>query len=183
MKISIIGTHGIGKTTLAYQIATEAKRRRKNAIVINEVARRCPFPLNDDFTTDGAEWIITSQINRELQAKAEKYDFIVCDRSAYDPICYLKASNKPINNFHKLEMYAEEWIKTYDRVYFVTPSGETPVDDGVRSTDVEFQKRVHDEFFSFYLGIFHCIKDIKIEKVCSKDIFDGNVQKIYGEIF
>lgn len=53
MKIAIVGTHGIGKTTLAYQIACEAKKKGKNATVINEIARRCPFPLNDEQTPDG----------------------------------------------------------------------------------------------------------------------------------
>lgn len=171
MKIAIIGTHGVGKTTLAYQIAAQAKILGKNATTLSEVARSCPFPLNDSFTIDGANWIVTSQINRELSAKSDKYDVIVCDRSAYDPICYLQAGKCSAREFQRLRMFAEEWLKTYDTIIYVCPVNSDIVDDGVRDLNEDFQKSV-DMKFNKYIknSIFY---DDNFKTITSKDIFDG----------
>jgi len=174
MKISIIGTHGIGKSTLAYQIACAAKERGKNAIVINEVARASPFPLNEGFDLNGATWIVTSQINRELDAIAQGVDLIVCDRSSYDPICYLEAADHPIECYQKLKWFAEEWLKTYDKVLFVLPSGNELIEDGIRSMDKEYQETVHGIFWE----TFKRIKGKKLSYVQSHRIFDGTISDV-----
>jgi len=185
MKLCVVGTHGTGKTTLTYQIASEFKKRGRNATVINEVARRCPFPINDGFDTEGAEWIITSQINRELQAKADGYDDIICDRSAYDPICYLKCVEKPIKYWQKLAAYAEEWLKTYDKIIFVIPSGKELVNDGIRSMDIDFQQNVHEQFSCFFKGqtYMKIIPKDRIHQVQSSEIFKNYFEDIYKCIF
>jgi thymidylate kinase len=179
MKIAIIGTHGVGKTTLAYQMVAEAKKRGKNACVIHEVARSCPFPLNDDFNVDGAHWIITSQINRELDAKAQKSDFIVCDRSAYDPICYLEARNFTVQNCIQLEAFAYEWMKTYDHIFYSIPSWQKIVDDGIRSTDIDFQKTV-DEQFLYFLSTF---PNENVHRIHDYAIFGNNLEEVFKVIF
>jgi len=149
MKIAIIGTHGTGKTTLAYVIATAAKQKGVNVKLVQEVARTSPFPLNEDFDIDCAHWIITSQIKRELSAKAEKSEMIICDRSSIDPICYLKAVDKPTPKYEALEDFADEWMKTYDKIIFVYPTGEKLDFDGVRCMDDEYQLEVHDNFLEY----------------------------------
>lgn len=179
MKIAIIGTHGVGKTTLAYQIASEAKRRGKNAIVINEVARRCPFPLNEHFDPDGAHWIITSQINRELDAKAQKTEMIVCDRSAYDPVCYLQARGYDVEDFLNLEGFAYEWMKTYDHIFYSIPSWQKLIDDGVRSIDINFQKEVDEHFLDFVTDFGHK----KVHRVHDYAIFSNNLDDIFKVLF
>ncbi|MBE3085588.1 MAG: ATP-binding protein [Bacteroidetes bacterium] len=181
MKIAIIGTHGIGKTTLTYLIAAEGKKRGKNVNTVSEVARSCPFPLNDKFDVDGAQWIISSQINRELTAKAEKYDVLVCDRSAYDPICYLQSGDHPQKSYEKLRWYAEEWLKTYDKIVFVQPSEIPLQDDGVRSLDEAFQMDVHERFAVLSMSI----RQYKLEIVMAEDIFGvtDELTKLYDRIF
>ena len=181
MKIAIIGTHGIGKTTLTYLIAAEGKKRGKNVASLAEVARSCPFPLNDKFDVDGAQLIISSQINRELTAKAEKYDVLVCDRSAYDPICYLQAGNHPQRSYEKLRWYAEEWLKTYDKIIFVSPSEVPLQDDGVRSLDTDFQMVVHDKFAVLSMTI----RQTRLDGIMAEDIFNdsGELEKLYDRIF
>lgn len=179
MKIAVIGTHGIGKTTLTYQIACEAKKRGKNVRVIQEVARHTPFPINADFGVDGANWIVTSQINKELDAQAANIEFLICDRSAYDPICYLKVGDHPHRSYEALEKYAWNWIKTYDKIFMVYPSGEEIINDGVRSMDKQFQDDVHDEF----KNIIHFIKSDRLFKVEAKDVFSGSLEGVYTNIF
>jgi nicotinamide riboside kinase len=179
MKIAIIGTHGVGKTTLAYQIATEAKKRGKNASIVHEVARSSPFPLNDGFTSDGAHWIITTQIKRELEAKAQKADVIVCDRSAYDPICYLHATDEYADAFQALESFAEEWTKTYDLIFYVVPSWQNLTDDGVRSMDLDYQKRINNEFLYF----LDRIRGDNVHEVHDYKIFSSKLDEVYKVIF
>ena len=182
MKIAVIGTHGVGKTTLAYQIATEAKQRGKNAHIVHEVARSCPFPLNDSFGMDGAQWIVTTQIKRELEAKSQKADMIVCDRSAYDPICYLNCSNESYHSYDAFRYFAEEWTKTYDRLIYVIPTWQPLTDDGIRSLDLTFQQRVNDEFVYFINMIRH-ERDLDILSIHDYEIFTGKVDPIYNKVF
>ena len=46
MKIAFIGTHGVGKTTLCYDLAALLKRQGLNVDVVKEVARLSPLPIN-----------------------------------------------------------------------------------------------------------------------------------------
>lgn len=50
MKIALIGTHGTGKTTLAYDIISKLKKKGIDADFLGEVARICPFPINEQTT-------------------------------------------------------------------------------------------------------------------------------------
>lgn len=179
MKITIIGTHGSGKTTLSYLIGAEAKKRGKNARVVNEVARNCPFPLNDNFSIDGAHWIITQQICKELSAKAAKTEFIICDRSSVDPIMYLNAGSHDQDKYSALSRYAKDWMKTYDMIIFVSPDIKDIAFDGVRSTSSIFQKKVHDEFLS-YIEAANLDEYIMIN---SSQIFSNHLDTIMKEIF
>jgi nicotinamide riboside kinase len=186
MKIAIIGTHGTGKTTLAYHIAAEAKSRGFNARLINECARDCPFPLNEKFDLKGAQWIVATQIQKELQAEASKANFIVCDRSAIDPVMYLKhSSTKDLNicnelyhhqSYECLYEFCNRWMITYDRIFFVIPTENKIVDDGVRSTDANFQKSIHELFFSYS-------DKISMNIVYDHQILNKDFEPIYKEIF
>ena len=50
MKIAFIGSHGVGKTTLCYDLAARLKRQDRAVDLVKEVARRCPLPINRDTT-------------------------------------------------------------------------------------------------------------------------------------
>jgi thymidylate kinase len=174
-KICVVGTHGIGKTTLTYLLGAHYKKMGKNVKVINEVARASPFPLNDGFTLEGATWIICEQVKKELDAVAQKSEVIVCDRSAYDPIIYLK-----VRGIHdeSLRKFATGWLSTYDQIIWVHPSSSViPLGDGVRSTDLEFQKLVHDGFCDIF-------KDQKKQflSIAANEVFESNLQGILKQI-
>ena len=53
MKVALIGTHGVGKTTLCYELAARLKRRDVEVELVREVARRCPLPINRSSCVDG----------------------------------------------------------------------------------------------------------------------------------
>lgn len=140
VKLALIGTHGVGKTTIAYEICSLLKRSGQNVELVREVARRSPFPVNAGTTLDGQLWILHTQIAAELEAISNAPN-VVCDRSALDNYCYL------VNKFGRqpqLEQWLLSWMKTYDRLVGISPFAEPITRDGFRSEDREFQRRIDD---------------------------------------
>jgi hypothetical protein len=140
LKLALIGTHGVGKTTLAYEICSLLKKADHNVELVTEVARRSPFPVNDATTLEGQLWILHSQIAAELDAAA-RAPHVICDRSVLDNYCYL------VNKFGRqpqLEHWLEWWMGTYTLLVGVPPLADGIPPDGFRSENLEFQQRIHD---------------------------------------
>lgn len=140
MKAALIGTHGVGKTTIAYEICSLLKRSGYNVELVREVARRSPFPMNAGTTLEGQLWILHTQIAAELEA-AQGAPNVVCDRSVLDNYCYL------VNKFgrqRELEEWLLWWMKTYDLLAGIPPLGEPIIRDGFRSEDRDFQGRIDE---------------------------------------
>lgn len=53
MKLALIGTHGVGKTTLAYEVCSLLKRADHHVELVTEVARRSPIAANEGATLEG----------------------------------------------------------------------------------------------------------------------------------
>ncbi len=137
MKIAFIGTHGVGKTTLCYDLAAALKRRDLTVELVREVARECPLPINRDTTVKAQAWILHTQIAWELQAEA-KAEVVVCDRAVLDNYCYLRRAAPGEPHVKVLEELVRAWLPTYD-VLFRVPIVGDPSFDGVRDTDLAFQ--------------------------------------------
>jgi len=142
MKIAFIGTHGVGKTTLCYELAASLKKRDLAVELVREVARDCPLPINRDTTLTAQAWILHTQIARELEAGA-KGEVVVCDRSVLDNFCYLKRAiaGEPVDR--ALEGLVLSWTGTYDALFRVPIVGD-PRFDGVRDTDLAFQHGIDE---------------------------------------
>ncbi len=138
-KIAFIGTHGVGKTTLCYGLASRLKRRDVSIDVVHEVARRCPLPINEDTSLAAQSWILHTQIAEELVAHA-RYPVVICDRSALDNYVYLLLA---AGRQEALEHLVAAWIRTYDVLVHV-PIVEQPSPDGIRSSDPAFQRAVEE---------------------------------------
>jgi len=137
LKIAFIGTHGVGKTTLCYDLAALLKRRGWNADVVKEVARQSPLPINRQTSKDAQTWILMMQVAEEIRS-ASRHDAVVCDRSVLDNYAYmvLACGRQPA-----LEPFIEDWMRTYD-VLFKVPIGGAVTPDGVRDTDRGFLEAV-----------------------------------------
>jgi thymidylate kinase len=163
MKIAIVGTHGTGKSTLSYLLASHYKKQGKNVKIIQEVARTCPFPINHGMTIDAAKWIYFEHARKELESIA-KHEIVIGDRSVYDSFVYARYFNLCDDYLFDLNMIAYEHLSSYDKIIFVRP--DIPLHtDGTRSTDIEFQSGV-DEIYSNVLENIDCIE------VKSSQIFD-----------
>jgi GTPase SAR1 family protein len=148
MKICVIGTHGVGKTSFASRMFSHAISSGIDARLIHEVARDCPFGINQYMTVDTTRWIITNQIARELFAESKRPKLIVCDRGAMDASMYARSFFKDIDDVTDSLIRASlDWMSTYDKIFYIKPSSRsTIVADGVRDTDVDYQLKVNLAF-------------------------------------
>jgi len=137
MKIAFIGTHGVGKTTLCYELAAALKRLDLSVDLVKEVARRCPLPINRETTIPAQEWILHTQIAEEIHLQTG-YDAIVCDRSVLDNYAYLVHAAGPRED---LEPFLRRWIATYALVVKV-PVVAPPRFDGTRDVSVPWQTAI-----------------------------------------
>ncbi len=134
MKIAFIGTHGVGKTTLCYDLASRLKRQDRIVELVQEVARACPLPINRETTLQAQAWILHSQIAYEIAASASG-GIVICDRSVLDNYAYLvqQAGRRP-----EYDALVREWVTTYDFLFKV-PIIHAPTFDGKRDTSQAFQ--------------------------------------------
>jgi GTPase SAR1 family protein len=134
VKLAFIGSHGVGKTTLCYDLASRLKRQDRAVDLVKEVARRCPLPINRETTREAQAWILHTQIADEVAACAQN-DIVICDRSVLDNYAYL------VNQAGRIPAYdalVREWVGTYDRLIKV-PIIDPPTFDGRRDVSHSFQ--------------------------------------------
>jgi len=137
LKIAFIGSHGVGKTTLCFDLAYRLKRLDVAVDIVKEVARHCPLPINEDTTLEAQAWIFHSQIAEEI-AVAAQYTAVVCDRSVLDNYAYLvnRVGRRP-----EFDAVVQAWMRTYTALFKV-PVVAPPSFDGKRALSPAFQTEV-----------------------------------------
>jgi nicotinamide riboside kinase len=136
-KLAFIGTHGVGKTTLCYDLGAILKKRGLHVDLVKEVARLSPLPINRKTSLEAQMWILTTQIAEEIRSAAH-HEVVVCDRSVLDNYAYLVFA---AGRQRWLEPLVNRWMKTYDLLFKVPISG-TASADGVRDTDEFFMRQI-----------------------------------------
>lgn len=137
LKVAFVGTHGVGKTTLCFDLAAQLKRLDLGVDIVKEVARRCPLPINEETTFDAQAWILHTQIAEEIAASSQ-YEVVVCDRSVLDNYAYLVAR---IGRRPELEALVREWVRSYHALFKVPVLG-APTFDGKRAVSPGFQLEI-----------------------------------------
>ena len=145
-KISLISTHGTGKTTLCYEVAAELKKRGLKVKVFSEIAASAfeqGIPINESTTLPAQMYIMMQHITEELRGTLRGYQVVVCDRSVFDNLAYLErrcGTNQLLRDF--LQGYAATF--PYDVIYKLPMVGEL-MEDGIRDAQsVEFQQDIYD---------------------------------------
>jgi predicted ATPase len=136
-KIAFIGTHGVGKTTLCYDLAAALKKQGLAVDIVKEVARLSPLPINRQTSLEAQLWILSTQIAEEIRSAAH-HEVVVCDRSVLDNYAYLVFAT---TRHRWLEPLVNHWMKGYD-LLFKVPIAGTPSADGVRDTDEFFMRSI-----------------------------------------
>jgi len=162
MKIAFSGTHGTGKTTSVFELATKFKKDNtdKTVGIIAETARRCPLPINKDSTEMSQLWIFAEQMKFEIEY-CEWYDIVICDRSIIDSIAYTYVGGYYELANRKLET-AKSFMNTYDKIIFKTIKSNNYIyDDGIRdSKDLDYRKKIEDKMLELYQKL---LKDYDFE--------------------
>jgi nicotinamide riboside kinase len=146
LKVAFIGTHGVGKTTLCYDLAALLKRHDAHVDIVKEVARLSPLPVNRQTSLEAQLWILTSQVAEEIRS-ASRHPVVVCDRSALDNYAYLVYA---CGRQRAIERFVDFWMKSYDLLFKVPMAGDVSA-DGFRDTD-EFFMRAIDELVDSLLA-------------------------------
>ena len=161
MKIGITGVHGAGKTTLANKLRKEYSDSGACVIVVDEVARKCPYTLG---TIEAQEHIWRTQMMREKLAMKQDVGIIICDRTVMDTLMYYHAIIEDIidpdewwdcfYNWQKHYQEAELWMSTYDQVIRLPLNLEyLKADDPIRPKDVGYARRI-DKLFDVFVDPF-----------------------------
>lgn len=149
MKIAFIGTHGVGKSVLTYELFSYLKKKGLDVNFVGEVSRdafKRGLPINENTHINAQGWILLSQMAREIEADIDS-KIVVCDRSVIDNYIYMK------HRFGKVDFYERlilEWLKenSYDYL-FKLPIIDKIVPDGVRAVDTAFQRLIDDALTRF----------------------------------
>jgi len=139
MKVGFSAAQGTGKTTAVYELAALLKKHGTghDVYVISEVARKCPFLINEKTTIKAQEWIMTKMIQEELEAKAE---IIIHDRTLLDSWIYgLRIAP---DYFERLRPYVHNYLCGYDIIFVLPPNDKYLTNDGTRSTNKKFRDEI-----------------------------------------
>lgn len=147
-KFALIGTSCIGKTTLLEELVKAIPQRmNKNVSVSPEAARyyfstvhvRKPFSYKNQRAVQA--------LAKEFEQKAEidNPDIILCDRSVFDAVAYVHAVGRK-EDAEKLYTQVTDWLKTYDHLFLLDPSGVPYKMDEIRKESEEVRQMFHDSF-------------------------------------
>ena len=148
--VAISGTHGTGKSCLAYALCAYLKKMGKSVVVLDELAREAPFEINQEADDKTQIWLSCSQVVKELELM-ERYELVITDRSVLDSYCYGAALAKKYKKedwiYHNLYAYLAAHIQRYYlHLYVLDPvSFNFNLNDGIRDNDETFRIIVHEE--------------------------------------
>lgn len=137
IKVGFTGTHGTGKTTTCYDLATQIKKMGKDVNIITNTARSSPLPKNEQATVQSQNWIFSELIRRESESKAE---VTIGDRTILDVWAYMRRVS--VDDAVVLLPFVQRYMKTYDIVFYAEPRKGYLKKDGVRSVNQKFQDEI-----------------------------------------
>ena len=164
MIISFTGAQSTGKTTLLNLI----RDKNYEFNYVDEVTRRIKREYNLPINEGGGD-ITQSMIMADHIANVYKkgdHDVTVLDRCAVDGVVYTQwlYNNGQVEKatLDHAKLMFEMLIEEYDAIFITSPIDVELVDDGERSTNIEFREDIQS-LFDMYIG--HLMVDNKDENV------------------
>ena len=151
MKIGFCGTMSVGKTTLVkalkelpeftnYTFTTERSK----------YLRDLGIPLNTDSTIKGQMVFLAERASELMQEN------IITDRTIIDVIAFTRlAKSIPYYINNDFEQLASYLIHDYDYIFYISPKGVELEDNGVRTIDVKYRKKIDEEIQKLILKYKH----------------------------
>jgi nicotinamide riboside kinase len=158
MRIGLTGTMSVGKTTLAKALG-EIDQFKDHSVHTerSKYLRDLGIPLNTDSTLAG-QFVFLAERATELL-----YPNIITDRTIWD-VCAFTLGAQSISDFDK-RIFVEAAMmlrNQYDLVVYVSPNGVEVEDNGVRTTDLDYRRKI-DEVIKMSLVEFIPNKLIMVE--------------------
>jgi nicotinamide riboside kinase len=158
MRIGLAGTMSVGKTTLVKAMA-ELEQFKDYFIATerSKYLRDLGIPLNTDSSLPG-QFIFLAERASELLR-----DDVLTDRTIWD-VCAFTLGATSIDEFSKRDFVqsAMNLRNYYDLVIYVSPVGVEVEDNGVRTTDLDYRRKI-DEVIKMSLVEFIPNKLIMVE--------------------
>ncbi|MAG48073.1 hypothetical protein CL617_05705 [archaeon] len=131
----ITGSHGSGKTTFIKKVKEELGLRNILFAAISETARFCPHPVGSKSTPIAQQWILYHQAFAEVFSSQFSLP-VILDRCVVDHYAYyLHWNSGPKINL-------ESNLKNYEKVFMLPANEDFLVADGLRPTDIDYQKKI-----------------------------------------
>lgn len=138
-KVAFIGSHSVRKTNAVHSFAGAVGRSGRSVEVGREVIRFNPLGLNEGATPEAQLWVLTTQIQQELELRGHA-DVVITDRAVIDNYAYyLRVTGG--DDVYQIGPLVRRWCETYD--LFVRLLPDVPLRaDGVRSTNTRFRNEI-----------------------------------------
>jgi hypothetical protein len=155
MKIGFCGTMSVGKTTLvkALKKLPEFKNytfRTERSKYLMELG----IPLNTDSTVKGQTIFLAERASELMQEN------IITDRTVIDVMAFaLSATSISHIQAEDFTNFANHLIQEYDYLFYVSPEGVEVEDNGIRTTDLEYRKKIDTEIRILLRKYNHKIKN------------------------
>jgi nicotinamide riboside kinase len=158
MRIGLVGTMSVGKTTLAKALG-EIDQFKDHSVYTerSKYLRDLGIPLNTESTLNGQFVFLAERASELLHSN------IIADRTIWD-VCAFTLSSRSISDFDKRTFIEAAMMlrNQYDLVVYVSPVGVEVEDNGIRTTDLDYRRKI-DEVIKMSLIEFIPNKLIMVE--------------------
>ena len=137
IKITIIGSHGTGKTTFANALFEKYKQAKKTQVeLVGDYARMCPYPIGKKTTVKAQLWIFESYLAKELEKECD----VIFDGSSLQTLAYYEYWFGKNTDLRKRAKSAVNLLTT---VILLPVDVRLCQPDGVRPESTQFQNDIH----------------------------------------
>jgi len=152
-KIGFVGNSCTGKTTSCFSLIKLLKLKKTLTSYCTDACRFVTFnPEKFDTDPKTRLHVLFKQMANELEQEVrEDADYLITERTVIDWFIYYiwtcKASDNPISP--EVESLVNEWIRTYEIIFFMDAKSMYYVDDGFRPASTKIRNEVNELYDIF----------------------------------